>query len=184
MDIANLYKICFWEKVDRSGGPDTCWLWMGGRNDQGYGIAQFNGKIIGAHRLSYMIANGEIPYGFLVCHHCDTPACVNPSHLWLGTQKDNLADSFAKGRKTVKGIRGPLDRNHMMIDITNLRQIVSDMRISLAAISRQSNTSRSSIQTIFKGNSSKVHYATYVRLIDALRAMGIEPPQTQDTPAN
>lgn len=184
MEIANLYRIRFWEKVDRSGGPDACWPWMGGRNDDGYGIAQFDGKFVGAHRLAYMISNGEIPCGFLVCHRCDTPSCVNPSHLWLGTQKDNLADSFAKGRRTIKGTRGPLGRKHMMVDITSLRQIVSDARISLAAISRQSNISRSSIQTIFKGNSSKVHYATFVRLIDALREMGIEPPPTQDTPEN
>lgn len=84
----------FWSKVDKSG---ECWLWTGGKSG-GYGYFKVNGSTLRANRLAYEIEHGEIPEGMLVCHSCDTPACVNPAHLWLGTDKDNQADKVAKGR--------------------------------------------------------------------------------------
>ena len=70
-----------------------CWIWQ--RNpSQRYGIT--NGQL--AHRVSYERENGPIPDGLEVCHSCDTPKCVNPKHLWLGTHKDNMADASSKGR--------------------------------------------------------------------------------------
>jgi HNH endonuclease len=85
----------FWAKVDKSG---DCWLWKASKNHDGYGRLQVNGRAIAAHRISYEIAHGPIPDGLCVCHHCDTPACVNPSHLFLGTHWDNKQDSVRKGR--------------------------------------------------------------------------------------
>lgn len=78
----------------------ACWLWTGSKDKWGYGHFYLNGRTIGAHRASWIIHNGEIPKGQQVCHRCDTPACVNPTHLWLGSQTENLVDAFKKGRSS------------------------------------------------------------------------------------
>jgi len=80
--------------------PNTgCWLWEGGsRGGKGYGQFNPRGKNFAAHRFSYQLHVGEIPKGLSVLHKCDTPACVNPEHLFLGTQTDNMRDRAAKKR--------------------------------------------------------------------------------------
>ena len=85
----------FWAKVDRSG---DCWLWTGGTNVWGYGVHKVDGRSVAAHRFSWTLEKGPVPQGLVVCHTCDTPACVRPDHLFVGTQRDNIADMWAKGR--------------------------------------------------------------------------------------
>lgn len=90
----------FWAKVPQKRG-DGCWIWTGTLGSDGYG--RFGGSAGGdvyAHRFSYLIHKGPIAKGLSVMHSCDRPACCNPAHLSLGTQKDNMADAAAKKRTT------------------------------------------------------------------------------------
>lgn len=88
----------FWDRVEQSDG---CWLWVAGTKNSGYGVfAPTHGEVHMAHRYSWMLANGPIPDGMLVCHTCDVKLCVRPDHLFLGTAKENMDDMRRKGRAT------------------------------------------------------------------------------------
>ena len=89
-----------------------CWLWTGAKKPNGYGNLTWVGKTLIAHRASYMAFHGPIPEGMNVCHHCDTPSCVNPAHLFLGNQADNIADMDAKGRRVNANISGAANPMH------------------------------------------------------------------------
>lgn len=94
----------FFEKIRKT---ESCWLWTGAVRN-GYGIINDGKKIpVYAHRLSYRIANGEIPSGMVVRHRCDNPKCVNPDHLQTGTKKQNTKDMVERGR-----IRGGFNSIH------------------------------------------------------------------------
>lgn len=84
--------------TDRSGGPDACWFWLGSKLPQGYGQIKIKGHTILAHRAAFDLVYGEIPDNTYVCHRCDVPSCVNPSHLFLGSSADNNKDRDQKGR--------------------------------------------------------------------------------------
>ena len=79
--------------------PGECWLWTGCRDIKGYGQFWLDGKVIKAHRAAWMLEHGTIPPGQCVCHACDCPTCVNPSHLWLGTNAENAHDRDQKKRR-------------------------------------------------------------------------------------
>ncbi len=86
----------FWSKVDKSG---ECWIWTGATRTSGYGaFAVPPGRVRDAHRMSFELSGGEIPAGAFVCHHCDTPRCVRPGHLFIGTPADNTHDMVSKQR--------------------------------------------------------------------------------------
>lgn len=91
----------FWSKVDRSGGPEACWLWQGKPKDTGYGQIRLGNRTLSAHRTAYELTHGPIPAGLFVCHNCpggDNPLCCNPAHHFLGTVLDNARDGVKKGQ--------------------------------------------------------------------------------------
>lgn len=90
----------FWEKVDRSSGPDACWLWLGSYDKSGYGqFSPKSGSISKASRIMAMLFHGD-PCGLHVLHSCDNPPCVNPRHLRFGTREENMGDSIKRGRNS------------------------------------------------------------------------------------
>lgn len=102
----------FWKHVDKRG-PDECWPWVSGVGGHGYGLIGLGGRKGGkeaAHRVSWRLHFGEIPsrggyHGGVIMHTCDNRRCVNPAHLRLGTQLDNIADMVAKRRHRPRGMR-------------------------------------------------------------------------------
>jgi hypothetical protein len=91
-----------WDQVDIQGDGD-CWMWDGKTTRDGYGQIRVGPKMVGAHRLAYLLEVGNIPEGAWVLHHCDTPLCVSPAHLFIGTNADNVADRQQKGRSSGGG---------------------------------------------------------------------------------
>jgi hypothetical protein len=87
----------FWAKVDKKG-ENECWNYLGYLNKFGYGITSYKGESFKAHRLAYILKNGNIPNGLVIMHKCDNRRCCNPSHLLAGTQVDNIMDMIKKGR--------------------------------------------------------------------------------------
>lgn len=85
----------FWAYTEKQG---ECLIWKGAANKNGYGCIRLDGQCITASRKAYELANGEIPHGLFVLHHCDNPLCVNPDHLFIGTHQDNMHDRNEKGR--------------------------------------------------------------------------------------
>lgn len=93
----------FWAKVEKTDG---CWIWRGYKNSRGYGAFSFRYKENGikkfasyrAHRIAYELLIGEIADGYVACHKCDNPSCVNPDHIFIGTSLDNYRDCMSKGR--------------------------------------------------------------------------------------
>jgi hypothetical protein len=151
--------------------PNTgCYLWEGCTTKNGYGIikhkqARHNN---GAHRVAWELANGPIPDGLLVLHRCDTPLCVNPKHLFLGTHQDNMADMHAKRRGSK--LRGEQKWNAKLTedDVREIRAAYRNGNTSRRKLAAQFGMSRTHIGNIVRGEKWK-HVA--------------EPPPTLPTEA-
>lgn len=112
----------FWGNVEK--GTD-CWIWQAGKFDNGYGQFRVGNKKIKAHRFAWEAVNGPIPEGIKVLHKCDNPPCVNPDHLFLGTNRDNTVDALIKGRiqpaKNLKHFVGEESPNAKLTDVSVLQ---------------------------------------------------------------
>lgn len=100
-DVSRTHIARFLSKFDKGSG---CWLWKAGKFHHGYGMFNLGRDYRGkqhttyAHRVAYVLEHGDIPAGMVVMHTCDVTSCVNPAHLKLGTQRENIRDASAKGR--------------------------------------------------------------------------------------
>lgn len=120
----------FWKNVDTSGGYDACWPWLGTKLPGGYGAVTFLGKRTTAHRIAYQLDRGEeIPDGIDGLHNCDNPPCCNPRHIFIGTQKDNIADMHEKGRA---GDTRNFGENHGRAKLTDTQ--VEEIRLLYRAV--------------------------------------------------
>jgi hypothetical protein len=140
----------FWEKVDRSG---DCWLWTTGTLRHGYGAFFLDGKQRLAHRVAWELTHGPIPDGMMVMHRCDTPGCVRPNHLRLGTGFDNMGDAAEKGRMK----RG---ESHYLTKLTErdvqvIRLLHDRIGLNQCELARRYNVGRVTIQGIVHRKSWK-----------------------------
>lgn len=95
----------FWAKVQK-GEPEACWAWTGSTDPRGRGQMYADGRLQNASRIAWRIVNGrELTRAEVACHSCDNPRCVNPAHIFAGTQSDNMRDMAAKGRMNDPGFR-------------------------------------------------------------------------------
>ena len=136
--------------VEMVGVQDAngCWEWQGTRS-RGYGKFSLGGKLCRAHRFSWELAHGRpVPDGMNVLHHCDNPPCVRPSHLFIGTHSDNMLDSFAKGRKDMRGANGHNARLRRE-DVLEIRRLHS-AGATQVVLSRMFRTARSNIGYIVR----------------------------------
>jgi HNH endonuclease len=126
-----------------------CWIWEKSKNRIGYGATSYRSKSILAHRLAWIVFHGDIPQGMKICHSCDERSCVNPDHLFIGTQRDNIRDMFIKGRRSIKFFNHP--RCLMSIEkIKEIRSLLS-MGLSQKRIAEIMVVSQSTISQIKLG---------------------------------
>lgn len=150
--MSNEFFQRFQSRIDKQ--PGGCWLWTAGKDRKGYGAISFEGRMLKAHRVAWELNHNEPPpFGVLVCHACDTPACVNPRHLFLGTPADNSADMVRKGRHRV-GVRHRGEANKATrIQVEAVREIreLRKAGLSLRAIAARVGISNGQVGNIVSG---------------------------------
>ena len=111
--------------------PNTgCWLWGAGCDRYGYGNFWFEGRTVSAHRFAYELYVGPIPDGLHVCHTCDIPSCVNPDHLWLGTNQENTQDKVDKGRLVISRGEAHGGAKLTTFDVCLIRELVAKKELT------------------------------------------------------
>lgn len=146
----------FWAKVQR-GAPDDCWLWQGATNRTGHGLIKPHRgatTTTTAHRVSWVLHNGPIPGRLYVLHDCDTPPCVNPTHLHLGTHRDNMREAGERGLLSTSE-RGKHRRKDVDLDtVHRMRAEGASQQVIAGAL----GVNQSTISDILRGQ----HWSTRV----------------------
>ena len=127
----------------------SCWIWEGSRNGDGYGHFRYLGEVAKAHRVSYLLYVGEVPKHLKVRHKCDNPWCVNPNHLELGTDADNMADRSLRGRTAVGEANG--------------KTKLTDAQVAEMKRLRESGVSKEDVANQFGVSTRTVWYAIKTR---------------------
>lgn len=137
----------FWKHVKKT---DQCWEWIGAvtRKKKGYGRINENGKMRVAHRVAYELCIGPIPEGMRVLHSCDNSRCVNPDHLFLGTQQDNMIDCSKKDRLNSKRGEGHHAAKLTREDVQKLRLLYPTGRYTQVQLAKMFGVTRENIQLI------------------------------------
>jgi hypothetical protein len=139
-----------WMALLSGAQPLDCWEWTGRLNGKGYGVIGWRGKPNRrAHRIAWELTHGPIPDGMVVCHRCDNPSCVNPVHLFLGTQADNIADRHAKGRDNA----AKPGQRHFGAKLTDIQAAAMRARYSHGGVTQQQIADEYGIS---RGNVSRI----------------------------
>lgn len=143
----------FWKYVKKT---KSCWIWTSKNQASGYGRLKIKGKHISVHRFSYELHKGKIPVGLFVCHSCDNRLCVNPDHLWLGTNTDNIRDMEKKGRS-----KHPNKENHWkskfsISDIKKIREKYKTGYFSKKELAKEFGTCKSNMASILQNKTWKL----------------------------
>lgn len=130
-----------------------CHLWSGTLNDAGYGILWIGQRLVRAHRFAFAEHHGPIPSGMNVCHRCDTPPCVNPDHLFLGSQAENIADMIAKARRVQGRVYRGIENSQAKLTEADARRILAEVAAGrpVTEVANDNGVSRTAINHIVKG---------------------------------
>ena len=140
----------FSDKVDKSNGEDSCWNWKAGVDYDGYGKFWFLDDTIRAHRFAWFVVNGAIPSDTpFVCHTCDNPSCVNPSHLFIGSSDDNILDMMIKDRHLKGEDNGGARLTNAQV--IQIRELHATGVTTSRKLGRQFNVGKSTILRILSG---------------------------------
>lgn len=148
----------FWAKVDVRDRADECWEWQASVSKNGYGAFGLDGRVIGAHCVAYMIANGDAPSGTVIMHDCDNPLCCNPAHLTAGTQAKNMSDCSKRGRLHLGGPGSGLSNHQAKMDwekVREARALLSD-GASLRSVARRFGVSHPTMAAVRDNRTWKV----------------------------
>lgn len=146
----------FWVKVNKT---DTCWLWTAATTNGGYGVVNHRGVISRAHRLAWEWENGPVPTGMQMCHHCDNPKCVRPSHLFIGTAKENMEDMARKGRSNAPKGERCYTAKISDAEATDIRQRFAAGGISKKRLAEEYGLHSSHVGRIINGRKRAINYS-------------------------
>ena len=135
----------FWARIRKTRG---CWQWVGLTDEDGYGRIGVKRTMLGAHRVSWEFHRGAIPEGLCVLHTCDNPACMNPDHLFLGTNQENTHDRYLKGRSAAGENNGNAKLSRQ--EVRDIRKLSSTGRCTRKELASRFNVTSKMIGYIVR----------------------------------